>query len=258
MNVQEAVPIPIDVTLPRWAVTWVAGVAVVVAAKVAIAHGHGRVASAWWGWLGMDPARFHGRQPTPPSRREVLTTWIYIALGIGLLWGVVPRMAAGCGATAIGLLGLGMTLHFGIARLLSIHWRNCGYDAQPLFDRPLASVSLGEFWGRRWNRGFSDAMTLWVYRPLSRRVGSRGASAAVFAVSGVGHDALLSLPAGGGFGRCSAYFAIQLVGLLCQRRWRSRIYTLAVVVLPLPLLFHEPFLERVAQPFLAAIGVLPS
>lgn len=240
--------------MPRWAWTWALGLGVVLVAKLALASGRDRVTLAWWLWPGMDPDRFHAWPPTPVTTSEVVTTIVETVLGAALVWGVVPRLTDRDLAAWVGLIGLGLVLHFGVARLLSIHWRRRGYEARPLFDRPLASRSLGEFWGRRWNVGFRDAAERWIHRPLRRRLGPRGATAAVFAASGVGHDALLSLPAGGGYGRCTLYFAIQLVGVLGGHRLRSRIVTLAFVLLPLPLLFHGPFRDRVVLPFLAAIG----
>ena len=242
---------------PRWAITWGLGLGVVTVAKVALAVRHDRLAAAWWMWPGMDPIRFHTTPTHPPTHREALATWARIALGAVLVWGIVPHLENRELAIWVGLFGLGLLLHFGMARLLSIYWSRRGYDARPLFDRPLASLSLGEFWGRRWNVGFRDAAERWIHRPLRRRIGPRGATAAVFLASGIGHDALLSLPAGGGYGRCTIYFLVQLGGVLLGRRLRSRAVTLLVVAAPLPLLFHGPFRENVVVPFLAAIGAPP-
>lgn len=74
------------------------------------------------------------------------------------------------------------------------------------------------------------------------------------------HDLVISLPAGGGFGLPTLYFAAQGAGMFAERRmpraWR-RPFALALVIVPAPLLFHPPFIERVMLPFLAATGALP-
>ncbi len=88
---------------------------------------------------------------------------------------------------------------------------------------------------------------------------------AVFLVSGVVHDAVISIPAEGGFGLPTLYFVIQGVGLLFERsRLGKRIGTrkgvigrlfCAVVTLgPVCLLFHQPFVERVVIPMFTVIG----
>lgn len=88
---------------------------------------------------------------------------------------------------------------------------------------------------------------------------------AVFVVSGAVHDAVISIPARGGFGLPTFYFVIQGVGVLFERsRLGKRIGTrngvigwlyCAVVTLgPVFLLFHQPFVERVVVPMLTVIG----
>ena len=241
--------------LPRWGFMWALALAVVVGFKWATAYAHRPVHPAWlWGWPGMDPVRFH----TAPRRRakpgELVGPLLQVALGSILLWGLVPRLGGGLPAAWVGLVALGLMLHFGFVRLLAYLWRRRGFDARPLFDRPLASRSLGEFWGRRWNRGFADVAARWVFRPLAGRVGPRRAMLAVFLASGLGHELLLSVPAGGGYGLCTLYFLLQAAGLTFERGRRSRGFTVLVVVAPLPLLFHPVFLRVVILPFLAALG----
>ncbi len=71
---------------------------------------------------------------------------------------------------------------------------------------------------------------------------------------------MISLPARGGFGLPTVYFAAQGVGMFVERRlpraWR-RPFALIVVIAPAPLLFHPLFIDRVMLPFLAATGSMP-
>ena len=88
---------------------------------------------------------------------------------------------------------------------------------------------------------------------------------AVFVVSGLVHDLVISLPAGGGYGLPTIYFLIQGVCVMFERsRTGKRIglrrgipgwlFCALVVLGPVGLLFHAPFLERVIAPMLEAIG----
>jgi hypothetical protein len=240
--------------MPGWVMMWLLAFGVMAAGKLALLRIHGSVDAAWlWGWPGMDPERFHRRPSQVPDAREANGAWVRIALGGVLLWGVVPRLD-GLLAAWTGLVALGLLLHFGIVHLLSIIWRLRGYDAQPLFDHILRSRSVGEFWGRRWNRAFADLAARSVYRPLAPRVGPRPALVAVFLVSGLVHELLLSMPAGAGYGLCTLYFVIQAVGVLVERRRRSRVLTVLFVAVPLPLLFHPAFMQNVLLPFLEVLS----
>ena len=105
----------------------------------------------------------------------------------------------------------------------------------------------------RW-RGLEQVRARDAIIKLAGRV--RAAALAVFAASGILHDLLLSVPAGGGYGLCTLYFLVQGAGVVVERRFRNRLFTVAVVLLPLPLLFHPVFMQAVMLPMLAAMGVL--
>jgi alginate O-acetyltransferase complex protein AlgI len=149
-------------------------------------------------------------------------------------------------------------LHFGLCHLLAGAWRLAGVAAQPLFRAPLQAESLGEFWARRWNLGFSEMTTVAVYRPLGARLGRTPALAASFALSGLLHELAISVPVRAGFGLPLLYFLLHGVLVLVERTlaksghplegWVGRAWTLAWLVLPLPLLFHRPFLAGVVWP----------
>jgi alginate O-acetyltransferase complex protein AlgI len=85
----------------------------------------------------------------------------------------------------------------------------------------------------------------------------------IFLFSGLVHETVISVPPRGGWGLPTTYFLIQALGLVFERsrlgrRWRldggmrGRFFSLTVVGLPLPLLVHAPFLERVIVPMLEA------
>ena len=165
----------------------------------------------------------------------------------------------------VGMVGLILVLHFGVFHLMSCGWRRAGVAARPLMDRPLASTSLSAFWGRRWNTAFRDLTHRYLFRPLLRRFRPATALLVGFGFSGIVHDVVISLPAGGGYGGPTVYFLLQGLGLLAERSKPGRRlglgagprgwgFTIAVTALPVPLLFHYPFVTRIIVPFLAAIG----
>jgi alginate O-acetyltransferase complex protein AlgI len=165
----------------------------------------------------------------------------------------------------LAMFGIVLVLHFGIFELLAIIWQRAGINAQPLMQSPLRSRSLAEFWGKRWNSAFNNLAHEFAFRPLARRWGSGAATLTVFAISGLIHEAVISLPARAGYGLPTAYFLLQGCGLLLERsRWghhaglqsglRGRLFALAVAAIPAFWLFHPPFIHRVILPMLHFIS----
>jgi hypothetical protein len=75
-----------------------------------------------------------------------------------------------------------------------------------------------------------------------------------FLASGLVHESVISLPAGGGWGWPTLYFALQGGGLLLERKiGSSRLLTAGVLLVPAFGLFHPPFVLNVVLPFLDAI-----
>ncbi len=211
-------------------------------------------------WPGMRPALFARHGPPragawPLVRRGLL----HIAGGtalVALARGIWSTTHARVPSTLALLPGLSLLLHFGLFDLAAGLWRLGGVDAGELFRAPLRAASLREFWGRRWNVAFSEMMALAVYRPLSGLAGRRSALAAAFLLSGLFHEAAISLPVRAGFGGPLAFFALHglLTAVEHERGPLGRGATLAAVVLPLPLLFHPPFLRGVVWPLLGPAG----
>src|SRR5258708_15158766 len=104
------------------------------------------------------------------------------------------------------MIGLSVVLDFGFAHFLSLCWRLGGVNAEPIMDFPIKAKSLSDFWGRRWNRAFRDVAFARVFRPLVARLGVAWATMAVFIISGLVHDLVISVPVRGGWGGPTLFF----------------------------------------------------
>lgn len=224
-----------------------------------------------FGWVGMDAEQFlnANRDATRPALREWLDAISKTLFGAVLVWAVTrfdPNELALLQGWC-GLLGLVFVLHFGTFHLLALAWRAAGIDARPIMCAPALAHSLAEFWSKRWNVAFHQLAEREIFKPLLRRTNLPLALLATFLFSGLIHDALISLPAFGGYGWPTCYFLIQGVGVLFERSavgkrlglahgWRGRGYVWLATALPLPLLFHATFVTQVILPFLKVIRAL--
>ncbi|MCA9114491.1 MAG: membrane bound O-acyl transferase family-domain-containing protein, partial [Planctomycetaceae bacterium] len=225
------------------------------------------------GWPGMRPSTF-ADVPGPPRRVRSLLYQGLVNLLAGvvlslLAWNVIQQSAGSVPspgrllvASALLMPGLSLILHFGLFNLLAGLWRRIGGDCHALFRAPLRSTSLTEFWGRRWNLAFSEMTALTVYRPLRRLTGNRLASIVAFLFSGVLHELAISLPVRQGYGLPTLYFVLHAIAMQIEKvladcgkpinssRLAGRCWTAVWLVLPLPLLFHVPFLRGCLWPLL--------
>ena len=221
-------------------------------------------------WVGMDAEEFLSGEPWPfkPTTAEWRRGWLHVVAGLGLLSLAVPRLVkiSAVLASWVGLAGLILVLHFGLFHLLALGWQVLGVPARPIMQKPLASRSLGEFWGRRWNSGFRQLSHDFVFKPLLRRIGPTGATLAAFSASGLIHELVISVPASGGYGLPTTYFLLQGLGVVAERSglgaWlglrravRGRAFTWLVAGIPVYALFHPAFIEQVAIPMFRALGV---
>jgi hypothetical protein len=266
---------------PRWAQMWAMAACMYAAAKllmwrntVATDVPPWTVAAYVVAWPGMDPRNFVNRGYDGGNRRgcparEWRAAIGKLSLGVVLLFGgarlIPPQHEYLTGW--IGGAGLVLMLHFGLFHLLSCAWRHVGIGAQPLMNRPLLATSLADFWGRRWNTAFRDLTHRLVFRPCATRFGSRPAALIAFLMSGLVHELAISIPAGGGYGRPTVYFAIQGAMVTIERSdwggrhgwragWRARTIAAIGVLAPAPLLFPHPFMVGVIVPFMHTIGSL--
>jgi hypothetical protein len=275
-----AVALIVPPAWPRWALMWALAFAIYAGCKWLTWRRTPVQGVAVWrhagyllGWPGLDAAAFLDPRRGPPPPRPSVTEWLFagskLALGVALLFGVVrliplrhPYLVGW-----VGMIGLAMVLHFGSFHLLSCAWRRAGVEARPLMNWPLTSSGVSEFWGRRWNTAFRDLTHRFLFRPLSTRLGARWAVGAGFFFSGVVHDVVISVPAGGGYGGPTLFFAVQGVAIFGERSrpgrrtglgqgWRGWLFTMAVLLAPLYGLFHPPFVREIVVPFLGALGAI--
>jgi hypothetical protein len=264
---------------PRWVWMWAVAFGVYAGLKwmsfvtcdEARAADRGRRAAYLLAWPGMDAGAFlDARQrAVPPTEREWTWAVAKVTFGLGLVIGIVPLVARYSlfAAGWIGISAVCLALHFGLFELLSLGWRQAGILAVAIMHAPYRSASVGEFWGRRWNLAFRDLAHVFVFRPLVGTWGVTAATVAVFLASGLIHDMVISGAAGAGFGGPMLYFLIQAAALFVERSgvgkrvglgrgWIGWIFCAIVTLAPVGLLFHRPFIERVAVPMFHAIGLI--
>jgi alginate O-acetyltransferase complex protein AlgI len=203
-------------------------------------------------WFGMNPRTFLTRRPGAGARARAMRLCIR---GLrNLIAGAVliapARWAGTVWVIPVLMAGLSLVIHFGVLTLVAALLQALGFRARVLFDAPLRSRSLREFWAQRWNRGFAEMTALCVQRPLATRLGRSRALFVSFLASGLLHEVAISLPVGAGFGLPTCYFVLQ--GILAQRERTApgRLATLLRVGLPLPLVFHPWFVAGTLVPLL--------
>lgn len=218
-----------------------------------------------WAWPGMRPELFwsNSYRRLPGWWQLVAKGFGFFALGLTTFMGGRALLGAGFdnyGSKLVALIGISLMLHFGFLNVLTGLLRFLGINVMPLFDSPLASRSLREFWGKRWNIAFTEMTNRIVFLPLAGRVGVKAALVLAFAFSGLLHELAISVPAQAGFGLPLIYFLIQGTGILVERFWQKRghrmnavtghVWVTAMLVLPMPLVFHTAFFDGVVRPFI--------
>ena len=269
----------VDPIMPGWAVMWGLAIAIYFLLKLLSWWHRKPIVVALWKhlayllfWPGMNVDSFlnpKNLKVVSPPRMEWSLACVNLAIGLGCLVIVVSMISKFDSYLAgwAGMIGLIFSLHLGLFHLLSLLWRGCGLQADPIMNWPIASQNLAEFWGRRWNLAFRDLTNHFLFRPLIGRLGPTGSLLTGFVVSGLIHELVISVPAHGGFGGPTTYFALQGV-VLCVTHSRfgktvgmdrgpwGRIVCAVTSLLPLPLLFHRPFVENVIIPFLRVMRSL--
>lgn len=209
-------------------------------------------------WPGMAPEPMRRREACSEDGKGFAAGFVFALAGCGLtvLTAVMePRL--GLELTGwLGIASLLTTIHFGYAGMLTSVMRLCGWNVGPLFDHPLRSSSLQDFWSRRWNLAFVEMDKVLFVQPLRRLFGASGAVFLVFLISGLLHDLAISYPAGGGWGPPTLYFILNGLAMLAEHRYLKAnshpllrlVWTWAWLLLPLPLLFTEQFRSVLVVP----------
>jgi alginate O-acetyltransferase complex protein AlgI len=267
---------------PRWAFMWLLTFAIYCGCKWLTWRRTPAPSAPLWrhvgyllAWPGMDAPTFFNlhRQAyvTRPSAAEWLSAAAKSGLGLALFFGLARWLQSWDADPYVigwvGMVAVLLSVHFGLFHLLSCGWRHAGVAAVPLMNWPLVSVSVADFWGKRWNLAFRDLTHRFLFRPLTRQVGPRFALGAGFVFSGLVHDLAISLPAHGGYGGPSLFFIISGVAIFLERAplgrrlglgvgWRGWLFTLAILLGPVYLLVQAVFVEGVMVPFMQAMGAI--
>lgn len=136
--------------------------------------------------------------------------------------------------------------------LLQILWLPTGQLVPHINVQPILTVSLAEFWGRRWNRLFGDWLREICFKPLFRTP-HLGLPVAFF-ISALIHELLVSVPylivyEKSLFGLMIGYFAIQALAISLQRTMTitspvaRRFYCWVVVIGPAPMVLNPGTLQ---------------
>jgi hypothetical protein len=265
--------------LPRWGFMWTMACALYASGKwltyrrvsAGVPTNRPLALGYLLAWPGMNAKAFlfRGDRSGQPRGSEWRAAILKTLAGVTLTW-IVARTAMPNHpllAGWLGMVGLILTLHFGTFHLLSLGWRRRGVDASPVMRKPMASSSLSEFWGRRWNTAFHELATQFTYHPAQPIVGRTAAMLLVFLVSGLIHEMVISVPAHGGYGLPTGYFVLQGLGVAAERTragrrlglgsgWRGWLFTALFTAGPAYWLFPPPFVRNIILPTLAAVGAI--
>lgn len=211
-------------------------------------------------WPGLDPQPFKARQEFS-VQFETRFVPGYFRLMVGLLTCLgIAFLEPSMGTELIGwagLFALGLTVHFGYTDVLSSLMQLGGWNIRPLFEHPMRSTTLREFWSRRWNIAFVE-MNKTLFLPLlSKLVRNKALTLTmVFLISGLLHEIAISYSSGGRPGLPTLYFLLQALVLLGQDKlansrispYAMRTLTLLCIIVPLPILFTTSFRSEFIVP----------
>ncbi len=226
---------------------------------------------AWFfAWPGLDARAFFRRAVvTAPTVFEELFAVAKVGFGAGMLLLVAPAFRVDselvCGWAA--LIGIVFLLHFGTFHLAAMFWRRRGRDVKPIMNAPILATSVTEFWSRRWNLAFRDYASPFLFVPLMRKTNSAVAVLAGYTFSGLVHEIAISVPARGGYGLPTLYFALQGAAMLIERSAEKRgiglssgirgwCWTALVTIPGAYFLFHPAFVRAVVLPVVDSVAGL--
>ncbi len=240
------------------------------AMKVVVAAWHpkgklppGRYLVYYWLTVSMNPSIFAQRKRNLPlDLKLALNGIIHLLIGTLILFSLrlyAPEKMQGATLylwSLPALLALSAILHFGLLPLSTVFLQWLGFPARRAFRLPFLSLSLSEFWGKRWNIPFSEMTATAVFKPWSRAVGVKWAGLLAFLLSGLLHEIAISFSVQRGYGLPMLYFLIHGLLMAAEKKWFGRkkpgkVWVVGALILPLPLLFHAPFLREVVWQIVA-------
>ena len=212
-------------------------------------------------WPGVSGAGLHSladpqRDSGARFRRGYAKFLVGISACVVLSWFSLSLSPAVVGA--LGIAALLLTVHLGFSDMLTGLLQCQGWKVQPLFEDPLKSRSLNEFWTRRWNLAFVQMNRILFMGPLVQWFGIRKAVAGSFLISGILHELAISFPARSGWGGPMLYFVLQLMFVAFERRFKLQgvMWTWSAILVPLPMLFHAGFRTELVAPLFVWSGGL--
>jgi hypothetical protein len=205
-------------------------------------------------WFGMDPGTFRSRKTGLTWKRDLALGAILTLAGLFGCWLV---WFMGWRQILVMFVPLSLAFHFGILRVLKGALRLAGFPVRTLFPNPLGAKGIADFWGRRWNVGYSQMLQRLVGRPVEGTLGKSAGVMAVFIASGLLHEIAITLPVRSGYGLPTLYFTLHGCLMLMEAKWNrplGKIPALLAVTLPLPWLFPPAFRNEVIAPCIEAFG----
>jgi Membrane bound O-acyl transferase family len=183
---------------------------------------------------------------------------VEMAVAAGLFLMPNPVHAEGWQRSALRILLGGCSAYFiveGVARFVEGLVGVFGVDAGPFHDAPIRARTVGDFWGRRWNRAIHAWLSEFAFRPTAKRIGAAMGILAAFGASALLHaipitvalDWSHAVPMG-------AFFLLHGVIVLVESwlgvsRWPhvlGHMWTLGVFAVTMPL-FVDPLLASLGR-----------
>jgi hypothetical protein len=207
-------------------------------------------------WFGMDPGTFRFTRPDLAWKRDVALGSLLTVIGVMGGWFV---WFMGWRQILVMFVPLSLGFHFGVLRILKGLLRLAGFPVRTLFPNPLEAKGIADFWGRRWNVGYSQMLQRLVGRPVEAVLGKSAGVMAIFIASGLLHELAITLPVRSGYGLPTLYFAFHGLLMLLEGKWKrplGKIPALLAVTVPLAWLFPPAFQTEVIARFIEVFGFL--
>ena len=198
-------------------------------------------------WFGMQPKAWVGKLRTREWKSHVRAG--LLAMGLGAV-GLSLYVFFDGSFLPLSFIFMSLMFHYGVLRLNTAFWRWVGFPVRTLFRNPIATTGFKDFWGARWNLGYSQMMARAVQKPLTPKFGSKGAIFAVFLVSGLFHELAITVPAMQGYGLPTLFFLFHGIAILLEKKPHRLIGALCLLtlVVGLPILFPPRFVNEIIRP----------